>query len=540
MANDKITETFYWRRGASLALAGACLAGLAASAGAVEDAVSGQAAAGEAGALAAAAGLPAAKKAWLVTPGFSLSETYTDHVSSDPGNGGSDLITRISPGISLRGQGKRLTLSADYHLNAVFYASNSDENELQQALNAFATLEAVEDWLFIDMNGVISQQYINPLGALSADNSSINDNLTQTGSFQLSPYIKGRLGRYADYTLRYSRSYTQSESDLASDTDVESWTGRLSGATSLAKLGWAVNGSRQRYDYNNGRKTESSDLRGLLTFALDPQFNLLASLGRESNDFASLDSKTYDTHGYGFNWRPTERTDVYAFREKRFFGYGHNLSFKHRMKRTAIQFTDSRDTSALPARFTTVGLGNIYDLLYNLFSSSIPDAAERAQATESLLATLGIPPDTRVTTDFLTSQVTLQRRQELSLLVTGVRNTVTLSLSRSRSEGLSALTGLGDVFNTYTDITQRGLSVNWSHRLTPLSTAGVTASYSKGSGSRTGGEDSSASKQLAVTYTTKLGARTNASLSVRQTQFTGSLSRDYTEHAVVGILSMTF
>lgn len=485
----------------------------------------------------------APKRAWTIEPRISLTETFTDHANVGQSNKESDLITQVSPGVRIKGDTARMKFNADYSLRGVMYANNGDENEIQHALNAFGTLEAVEDWLFVDVNGVVTQQLISAFGTQSPDDSSINANTTQTSNFRVSPYIKGKLGGFADYQARYSRSFAQASASSNYDTDIEDWSGSLRGDTALAKLGWSLDGSLQRYDYGNGRESESDRLRGFLTYRYDPQLSFSVNAGRESNDFGSAGSESYTSHGFGFNWRPTQRTDISFLREKRFFGSGHSFKFKHRMKRTAIQFSDSRDVSGLPDRLTAVGLGTYYDLFYDLLASSGLEDAERAALTESLLSQYGIPADAVVVGNFLTSQVTLQRRQELSLLLSGVRNTVTLAVRRSQSERLSSIPLLGDDFENYTEITQQGLSVNWSHRLTPLSTLGATVSYSKSSGTTTAaGEDDSTQKQLSVTYSTKLGTRTSASLSVRRSQFDSSAAtaNDYTENAVVGAISMQF
>lgn len=527
----------------SLSLAGLVAAGLAAPAWAEDGTASvGAAPAADTGTGGDGAGGLPAKRAWIVKPSITLQETLTDHVNAGQDGSDGDLITRISPGVSVRSDTARVKFNLDYHLDALVYANNSDSNEIRHSLNTYTlgSFEAVENWLYVDLDGKIGQQYVSALGPQSPDQYGINDNLTQTYYFRISPYIKGKLGGFSDYQLRYDRAYTTSDSGQVSDTDTEMLSGMLSGDTPYAKLGWSIDGNLKRYSYSDGRDTESDSLRGMLIYNFDPQLNFRASVGRESNDFISLEKETYNTHGYGFDWRPTPRTDISAFREKRFFGYGHNISLKHRMKRIAVQFTDSRDTSALPNRLTAVGLGTIYDLLNSMLSSKFPDAAERAQATETLLAVWGIPPNTQVVGGFLTSQVTLQRRQELSVLLSGLRNTVTLSVNRTSNEGLSTLAGLGDDFDTYRNITQQGLAINWSHRLSPQSTLGISGTYTESTGRGTAGEDDASTTQLTATYTAKLGARTNGSLSVRRSDFSGSTSSDYTEHAVVGTLSMTF
>jgi uncharacterized protein (PEP-CTERM system associated) len=74
------------------------------------------------------------------------------------------------------------------------------------------TLEAVEDWLFVDASATISQQYISAFGAVSPSNANIDRNRTETFYYSLSPYIRGRLLSSAEYLLRYSVSGTNPDS----------------------------------------------------------------------------------------------------------------------------------------------------------------------------------------------------------------------------------------------------------------------------------------------------------------------------------------
>ncbi len=87
----------------------------------------------------------------------------------------------------------------------------------------------------------------------------------------------------------------------------------------------------------------------------------------------------------------------------------------------------------------TVGLGNIYDLLFSQMASSIPDQAARAIFVNNLLLQNGIAPNVQVNAGFLSSQVTVMRRQELSYVLLGVRNTLTLAVNRTRNDSLGTL-----------------------------------------------------------------------------------------------------
>lgn len=481
-----------------------------------------------------------AGRAWNIVPSVTVQETFTDNVAPGQGTKTGDQITEISPGIRLDGNTARLKMHLDYHLSELLYAQGTRGSQTQHSLNSFGTLEAVEKLLFVDVNGGISRQNISAFGVQSPSYYSDNNNSTETKFFRISPYLRGKAGSSADYEARYSRSFLRAKSSAGSDSDIQELQGRIQGDSPLTFLGWSADASRQKFDYSLGRRNESDRLRGQLIFRVDPQLRFSASLGRENNDFLSLSKQSWNTSGYGADWNPTERTQLSAFREKRFFGHGHNFSARHRLPRSAISYVDSRDISALPNQVGTVGLGNIFDLLFSQMTSSIPDRAARTAFVNNLLQQNGIAPNAQVNAGFLSSQVTVMRRQELSYALLGVRNTLTLAVNRTRNDSLGTLLVATDDFSNVSAITQQGFSASWSHQLSALSSLSVTGARSRSTGASTTStvNPESTQKSLSAGITTKLGAKTNGALTARRTETSGT--SPYTENAVVGSISVQF
>lgn len=490
---------------------------------------------------------------WFIKPRVSLTETLTDNVSVNRVNNGkqSDLITEIAPGIHVEARTARLKAYLDYSLRGQMYAKNSDHNQTQNALNAFGTFEAVDKWLFIDFSGFISQQAISAFGAQSPSNSTINNNSTETATYRLSPYIRGQIGGLVEYLLRYNLSTTRSDAAIVSDTNISEWTGQLRGGTPFQSLKWTMDGSQQSTDYSRGRDTDATRIRLMLTYAVLPQFKISASGGQESNNYVSLGQESHVNYGYGFDWNPTERTQISAFKERRFFGDGHNISLSHRFPRSSIRFTDTRDVSVLPNQNTSIGLGTVYDLYFQIYSNIAPYAsmtpgalkdAAVANAVNTLLAQGGISPNTQVTSSFLTSRASIQRRQDLTLVLTGVRNSITFVANRTENQSVLAATASNDDFSQSTLVRQQGLSINLSHRLSELSNlnAVVSRQESQGSSSVTGNSNL---KTTTTTYlinaSTKLGAKTTGSLSARRSEFDSTIN-PYTENALLGTVSLVF
>jgi uncharacterized protein (PEP-CTERM system associated) len=481
----------------------------------------------------------AGTRAWTIVPSLTVQETITDNVALSATGKTSDQITEIRPGLRVDAKTARLKLSLNYQLSEFIYAQRPQSSQTLNSLNAFATIEAIEKLFYVDISGVVAQQSISPFGPQSPGTYSINPNATETSDFRVSPYFKGRLAGYAAYEARYSYSALRAKSAELSDLDLREWLGRVSGDTPYSFLGWSAVAERNNYDYRQARKTESDKLRGFLVFTVDPQFRPDVSVGRESNDFLTLSKQSWHTYGYGANWDPTSRTQVSAFREKRFFGYGHHLTIAHRLPLSAVKYSDVRDVTALPNQFGSGGIGNIYDLLFAQLASSIPDEAARAAYVNNLLSSAGIASNTQVAGGFLTSQVSVQRRQELSYLVRGARNMVSVAAIRDQNDQLGTGVGTSDPFSLAASIKQQGWSAGWSHQITGTSSLNVSGSRTHAIGVTSALNPALTQKMLSTTLLAKLSAKSDGAVTVRRT-VVDSTSSPYTENAVVGSVSIRF
>lgn len=484
--------------------------------------------------------------AWLVTPRISVSEMWTDNAAlgSSAQGGRNDMVTTIRPGLHVDSNSARLKAYFDYSLNQVMYANNENKNKTVNALNTFGSLEAWQDHFFVDFRGNVSQQNASAFGVLSSSDQSINANSLETSTYGISPYLRGHLLGFANYLVRYDRSTTSTSGSTHFGNDKEVWTLDLSGDTALSSLSWAFDANQQSVEYDTGRHIEADRYYGTLRWEVQPQFRLIATGGSEANNYASLTKETHPTHGFGFDWAPTERTKLSVMRERRFFGNGHSVAFSHRMARTIISYTDTRDVMAT-SQSGTVGVGTFYDLIYALTASDPrvdpSDTAARTALTNAYFAYTGLSPTAVIPSNFLASQASDVRNQRLSLALSGVRNTVTFMATKIRREALinQTIVLFNDSFHDSTIINQRGFSVNWAHRLTAETSLTALAMRMDTTGGAGHSNLHTTQKSLNVNLSTQLGAKTTASLAVRRTDFE-SATNPYTENAVTGTLSTRF
>ena len=465
-----------------------------------------------------------AKPIFSVVPRVSVSETLTDNARLTNVGKQADQITEISPGIRITSETGRVKGYFDYSLRQLIYAQNSVPSTTQNALNTFGTVEAIEKRAYLDFSGTISQQAVSAFGTQSVGNTASNSNLTETSNFRLSPYIRGRLTDATEYEARYSLATTRSQSSIVSDvTSADTLVKIGSGSGSgFRLLGWSVEGTQQSVNYSAGRTTEADRLRVVLTYAVTPQFRLSAIGGREANNYLSFDKQSYDSSGFGVDWTPTERTKLSAMRENRFFGEGHNFSFEHRTGRTVWRYSDVKDSFSTPSQSGVGSIGSVYDLFFTQFASIEPDPNLRAQLVNNFLLANGINPNAAVISNFLTSAVSLQRRQNLSFALLGVRDTVTFMATRSESSRLDSLSTLVDDFAISSIVRQQGFSVSYAHRLTPLSSLNAFASQQNTSGS-TALQDSTL-RTFNISVSSLVAKRATATVGVRRVVFDSNTS----------------
>lgn len=478
------------------------------------------------------------RRAVSVVPRVSVTETLTDNVRLSNADKQSDMVTEISPGIRINGEGRRLKGYLDYSVDKIGYAQNSSSNQYQRALNTAGTLEAIDNRAYLDFSGSISRQAISAFGTQSIGNTSINANQAEVSSYRISPYLRGRLGDLASYEARYSRAITSSNADAFSNVKTTDGFVKINGDTTLRSLGWSADASQQTIDYSDGRRTDDDHLILGLSYKVTPQLRVSAKAGREANNYTSFDKQSYGASGFGVDWSPSPLTTLSASRDHHdSFGSTHTLSLEHRTARTAWKFNDSRGIVVAPNTANIPGLGSIYDLLYSQLASLEPNPTARAQLVNVFLQANGLSPNVAAINGFLQSAVSLERRQDLSFALLGVRDTVTFIATRSESTRVDKLSAAIDDLSNSSLVRQRGFSANYTHRLTPNYSLGVLASQQDTSG------DSSLQdttlRLLNVSVTGRVGKQALVSVAVRHVVSSGGTT-SYIENAVIGTLLVQF
>lgn len=461
-------------------------------------------------------------------PTLSVSETFTSNVGLDRGSQArADLITDISPGLRLSSRTGRIVGDLDYALHGLVYARRSSSDEVQQALSARGTLEAIDNWAYVDANASISQQSISALGTRSVDRNLADGNRAEVSTYQIAPYVRGPLGSFANYQLRWDMVTSNSSGSRAQSTSNDVSFVLSSSQALFSRLGWSLSASRRNSEFESQGAQDSTRFNGRLTYAVTPEFQLIAGGGRERNDYQFSRQQSYSTWLAGFTWTPSERTRLEVTRERRFFGNAYNVRFEYRTPRTVWTLANSQDVNTSANANSLTMQRALFDYLYTGLANVLPNPVERTAAVNALLRSSG----------FLTTAASIQRRQSLSVALTGMRSTVLLSASRNdaRAADPTAINA-GDLSNGR-NLHSTGIGANLSHRLTPVSALSMDLSLTRTTS--TGDNRSTNLRSLAATYTTQLNTKMDLSITARRTLFRSDID-PYTESALVASLKVQF
>lgn len=494
-------------------------------------------------AIVAAGALPGAPclaaDGWRVTPSVMVRETITDNVALQPDDAKrSDFISEVMPGIQIDRNRGRLRVHLNYQADAIIHSRESSASEFQNNLDATVNFEAVEKFLFVDLNANIAQEVLSPFGPRPPSSSNITSNRTESRMFQLSPFIKGQIPSFADYVLRYR--YSDFRSTGGSDSKVQEVTGTLTGVPH-GRVTWSTDLLLQRNEFEDQRSTTLEHLLFRTGYAIYPELVPYAAVGVERTNFASLQKQTDTVYGAGVVWEAGPRTHAAAKWEHRFFGDSWLYELRQRWRRVIVTFTDTRDVSTNAQRLASRSSGGIsFNLLFDALASRIPDPAERATEVQRLLREGGIPPDLNLPLDFLTNGTFVERRQELSAAVQGVRNTLVLTAFQvRRTEFADQIAGVPEQFKP--DVKDMGGSWFLSHQLTGLTALAVGGDWYRTRDMRDAGSLQSEQWTGRLLLSHQFSPKTSGTLEYRYTRFNGNAAVDnYRENAVAASVAVQF
>lgn len=473
----------------------------------------------------------------IFVPTLTTEASYVE-TSGRIENNGREGILRLSPGLRWTDRTGRIQGSVDYAGDLFTRKGRgTDDTDLRNRLSARATAEVSRGHAFVDATAAITQQAISPFGQQSVAGSlQANDNQTEVRSVGVSPYVRGGLGNWADYEVRFGAGYSSTRGGGIPVSRTSDALFRLASPRSGARLGWSLSATQRHARTTDGPGADTADesrIRAGISWVATPQVQLSVNVGAESVDEGGRSLRHRDaTGGAGLVWAPSTLTRLSVDVDHREVGNTGRIGFVTRGPYLVVSYTLTRDT--------TFGIdGNairdpitLYQLLF-LKYASVPDPADRDRLIMAELA--GRDPNQVATVPLIGRAYSLQTRQDLSLAWSGRRLALTLFGFASNSRGFGVSTGTQ--VDTDEPVVQRGYTGTLSYRFTPdtaLSLSGtrrMTFANSVASGTDL--------KSAEVGLTSQIGRRTAARITARYTVF-NSRTDPYREAALSSSLTLRF
>lgn len=473
-----------------------------------------------------------------VSPGIEARAGWSDNAGLGTGTGSSaggekvsDTTLELIPSVALRAEGKRFRIGGSLGLDALKYLNDTQPSRVLPRIDLTSSLEAIERLFFIEAGVVARQQAESVFGPRVQSGSTTNT--ATVYDYRVAPRFEGRLAGDTTYRLGADSSWSHTVS--ASDTS----TGGQDGGTYQGNytllvrhrptpLGWTLDVQRRETRFESGQvtatgtspdaKTDSGRLS--LDYALTPEFSLSARGGFEKTNITVEESRQ-TIYGAGFAWKPSARTDLNAFWERRFFGNGWNLAFNHRMPRLAWSLSWTRELQSFNENFLTLPVTNdVAALLDAAFATRIADAAERARVVADLMARQGLPSSLSTETALFRQRISIVQARRLSVTYVGINNSVTLSGYSTRTEDPNG--SIFAVAQGSLNVQQDGVGLSFSHQLGGQAALAVTGLYSRAHGLDQTAPSESRQTTVETRFTRQLSPKSSAYLGARWQRFSSS------------------
>jgi len=484
---------------------------------------------------------------WDITPRISVGEVFSDNINLDDNDKKSDLVTEISPGISVRGEGGRLKASIDYEMQNTIFASDSGANATNHRLNANGNAELAKNLFFVDASSTMGQALISADNTISTGNLNNAGNRTDYYTYSLSPYLTPHFGGYADGLFRYTYSEAKYD-DSVSDANTNSFNAGLVSGRNFGPLSWSTN-----YNYTDEQRNSASNATyenadGQARYRINNSFSLVGSGGYANNDFqSSEENKNGSYWAAGVFLQPSRYYSLEAQQ-------GNNLSTAtvglYPTRRTSLVVTyRDRQVGLNPGEVWSGSLSH-YTRRTTWNASYLEDTTTQQQEVlqDGGFVFLGIDP--------ITGEVNANPQPGDLIVIAPIGPIQSLTnevVERKRASGTFGMktgkTGLRfTVFDerrryltSLTEDDTKGISGSVNRQLAPRTNGILSGSYQRITNNNTGSDNKNTFMFVQTGITRQISRKLNGSVTYRYSmQDSDRGSNDYTENRIEARLTALF
>lgn len=251
------------------------------------------------------------------SPSLTVSQEFSDNVDLDPEDEQSAFITRVTPGVSFRGDTSRFKGGFDAAVSGRYTTEGDDEGfQANGALAADGDVRLVDDYLFLEGSASVSQE------VLDNEEAQSDANLDTVQVYRLSPVLRNRFRGLAVSELRYVLGQLLVSDEDVADTTLQVGQASLASGSDFDRLRWLLDGRVSEAIRSGDGDVSRADVDLQTEYGLTRWFSAIAGGGYQSFDDGDPETE-FDSPAYrgGFRWRPGRRTEfvfTYGKRDDRF------------------------------------------------------------------------------------------------------------------------------------------------------------------------------------------------------------------------------
>ena len=308
---------------------------------------------------------PAKSIDWAMNSAVTLNETYSDNVSLSANNAQSEFVTDVTPGFVVQGTGPRVVTTLSAGLQAVIFPSGNFDNQFNPQVQGQGTGELIEELLFVDVDGSVSQTNANNTQRVAKDNLAQTGNRINEYTVRASPYLRHHFGDFAQSEIRYTYDEVINEGATV-DSKANGARFQLDGGSRFSRLPWQVLLDLEKIEFDDGTAIEFGQAGGSLTYVIGRRFSVFAGSGYEFNKFDTAQGQEGGIFWEaGGDWTPSKRLSVQAGYRDRFFGGNFFFTVQHRTRRVLWKASYKEDVTVsgdVDLEFRATPLGDPFNL----------------------------------------------------------------------------------------------------------------------------------------------------------------------------------
>jgi uncharacterized protein (PEP-CTERM system associated) len=491
------------------------------------------------------------KKTGSLLPGVRASTSYSSNYNLDSRNvdsKGGDFIVLLAPYLKGESEAPRLRYKLDLSLNNLYRVRSSEKILGRVNLNGKFTASILGDYLWLDGTGVIANTNKDLFGKLNADPELAFTNTAQIRQFSLSPYIKSRLGGFADSTIRYGLQWNTNSANVVEqsrfinslsadirgvDSDSKNWNWSWSGEYSVRKFG--EQDVKRRFSIGSVYWVPTPSIR-LTGSGVYDQIDGVVSRKGKTQGFGP---------GLGVDVSLAERTRADLKVIRRYYGTSTNFSLNHSSQLVYGTANYSKGvTGSVDSGVFSIDPGSVFGN-YAVVNNPI----YRSFLADNLRLGYGIPYGAGLIDD----TYILEKRAGFSLGLTGLRSSITLNAYRNQRDttifvtvlpgGLSGprsgtTSNLSGNFNGVVTLTS--LSLDYRYRFDARSA--LVTSFSSDKSQASSASLGSQTSSIKAGISTKLSPDLEVGGGVRYTKgkVTGDAPSEFDDKSIFGTVDLRF